>query len=57
MPIRRWEVDTTLIHDWIIGLDEATQDSVLSALEYLADNAPPRVDRSWTASTTHGTRT
>lgn len=47
--MRRWEVDTTLLHDWIIGLDEAAQDSVLSALEYLANNGPtagrPFVDR------------
>ena len=35
-----WVVDTELIYDWLMEVDEGTYDQIIAALEILADQAP-----------------
>lgn len=35
-----WEVDVTLIQDWLMGLDQDDYDLVIAALEILQDEGP-----------------
>ena len=37
---RRWEVDTTLVDDWIGGLDDDEYEHLIAALEYLEEHGP-----------------
>lgn len=52
-----WEVDVTLVRDWLLSLGEDDYDLVIAALEILQDDGPT-LGRHWsTPLSARGTRT